>query len=85
MAAARASIRIEKLTKRWPDGSVGIDDIDLEIPGGQFVAILGRSGAGKSTLLRCATRLIEPTSGRVFVGDTEVTSATGRALARARS
>lgn len=42
MAAARASIRIEALTKRWPDGSVGIDDIDLEIPGGQFVAILGR-------------------------------------------
>jgi phosphonate transport system ATP-binding protein len=85
MASVRASIRIEKLSKRWPDGSVGIDEIDLEVPGGQFVAILGRSGAGKSTLLRCATRLIEPTGGRVFVGDTEITSARGRALAHARS
>ncbi|MFO0645142.1 MAG: phosphonate ABC transporter ATP-binding protein [Polyangiales bacterium] len=78
-------IRIEKLRKAWPDGSVGLDDVDLTIPGGQFVAILGRSGAGKSTLLRTAARLIEPTSGRVFVGGYDVTAATGRELYRARA
>lgn len=78
-------IRIEKLRKVWPDGSVGLDDLDLAIPPGQFVAILGRSGAGKSTLLRTAARLIEPTAGRVFVGGTDVTHATGRALYHARA
>lgn len=78
-------IRIEKLRKAWPDGSVGLDDVDLTVPGGQFVAILGRSGAGKSTLLRTAARLIEPTSGRVFVGGYDVTAATGRELYRARA
>ncbi len=82
--SAPPGIRIEGLTKTWPDGSHGLEDVSLTIPGGQFVAILGRSGAGKSTLLRCAARLVEPTAGRVFVGDTEVTAAKGRDLYRAR-
>ena len=85
MSAQGEGIRIEGLRKVWPDGSVGLDDVDLTSPGGQFVAILGRSGAGKSTLLRTAARLIEPTAGRVFVGGVEVTAAKGRELYRARS
>jgi general L-amino acid transport system ATP-binding protein len=85
MSAQGEGIRIDGLRKVWPDGSVGLDDVDLTIPGGQLVAILGRSGAGKSTLLRTAARLIEPTAGRVFVGGFEVTAAKGRDLYRARS
>ncbi len=85
MSAQGGGVRIERLRKVWPDGSVGLDDVDLEIPGGQFVAILGRSGAGKSTLLRTAARLLEPTAGRVFVGGVEVTAARGAELYRARS
>ncbi len=80
-----AAVRLQSLRKVFPDGTIGLDDVTLEVPAGEFVAILGRSGAGKSTLLRCASRLIEPTSGRAFIGDLEVTGAKGRALARARA
>ena len=80
-----AAVRLQSLRKVFPDGTIGLDDVSLEVPAGDFVAILGRSGAGKSTLLRCASRLIEPTSGRAFIGDLEVTGARGRALARARA
>jgi phosphonate transport system ATP-binding protein len=78
-------IAIERLRKVWPDGTVALDDVSLDVPAGELVAILGGSGAGKSTLLRAAARLIEPTSGRVRVGDRELTSARGRALARSRA
>ncbi len=78
-------LRLEGLKKVWPDGKVGLDLAGpLEVAGGEVVAILGGSGAGKSTLLRCASRLIEPTAGRVWVGDAELTALRGRRLARAR-
>jgi phosphonate transport system ATP-binding protein len=79
-------LRLEGLRKVWPDGKAGLDlaDTSLEVAGGEVVAVLGGSGAGKSTLLRCASRLIEPTAGRCWVGDTELTALSGRALARAR-
>jgi len=79
-----SGVRVEGLRKAWPDGSVGLDGISLAVPGGEFVAVLGRSGAGKSTLLRCASRLIEPTAGTVSVGDLTLTGLRGAALARAR-
>ncbi|MBI5515872.1 MAG: phosphonate ABC transporter ATP-binding protein [Deltaproteobacteria bacterium] len=78
-------MRIDGLRKTWPDGTVTLDGLSLEVPSGEVVAILGRSGSGKSTLLRCACRLVEPTGGRVFVGGTELTGLRGRALARARA
>src|SRR4051812_48015929 len=78
------AVSVTQLRKVWPDGTVALDDVTLAIPGGEVVAILGRSGAGKSTLLRCASRLLEPTAGRVVVGGVDLTAAHGRALARAR-
>jgi len=80
-----AVLAIERLRKVWPDGTVGLDEVSLAVPAGQIVAILGGSGAGKSTLLRAAARLIEPTAGRVRVGDRDLGAAHGRALARARA
>jgi phosphonate transport system ATP-binding protein len=57
-----------------------VEDVSLEIRQGQFVGIIGRSGAGKSTLLRLVNRLVEPTSGTIRQGGTDVTALRGRAL-----
>jgi phosphonate transport system ATP-binding protein len=77
-------LRIEHLTKVYPNGTVALVDVSLEVPRGQFVAVIGLSGAGKSTFLRCINRLIEPTSGRVWIGDVEVTGASAPELRRIR-
>jgi len=64
-----------------------VADVDLEIAPGGFIGIIGRSGAGKSTLLRLINRLVDPSSGRICNGTTDVTALRGRALRewRARS
>jgi len=64
------------------DGVVGLDGVSLEIPAGQFVAIVGASGAGKTTLLRLVNRLVEPTEGRVFLQGKPVDEADPIALRR---
>ncbi|MEN6356304.1 MAG: phosphonate ABC transporter ATP-binding protein [Armatimonadota bacterium] len=68
-------LKIENLTKVYPNGTRALNEISLEVPAGQFVAIIGLSGSGKSTLLRCINRLIEPTSGKISLDDIEVTAA----------
>jgi phosphonate transport system ATP-binding protein len=69
-------LRIENLTKIYDNGFKALDNISLEIPEGQFVAIIGLSGSGKSTLLRCINRLIDPTEGRILWNDIDITAAT---------
>jgi len=66
---------IENVTKVYENGYVALKGISLEIPDGQFVAIIGLSGSGKSTLLRCINRLIEPTSGRIVWNGLDITAA----------
>lgn len=68
-------LKIEHLTKIYRNGTRALDDVSLEIPTGQFVAIIGLSGSGKSTLLRCINRLVEPTSGKIFLDDIDITAA----------
>jgi phosphonate transport system ATP-binding protein len=70
---------VEGLTKAFGD-TRAVQDVSLEVPAGQFVAVIGRSGAGKSTLLRMLNRLAEPTAGRIVWRDTDVTHLTGRNL-----
>lgn len=77
-------LRIENLTKVYPNGTRALDNVSLEIPTGQFVAVIGLSGSGKSTLMRCINRLIEPTSGSVFLDDVEVTAFPDMRLIRRR-
>ena len=59
---------------------VAVDAIDLDVPPGQMLGVIGRSGAGKSTLLRMINRLTEPSAGTIRFGDSDVTSLTGKAL-----
>lgn len=77
-------LRLEGLTKRYRTGDLALEDVDLEVPGGQVMALIGPSGAGKSTLIRCVNRLVEPTAGRVRLGETEITGLSRGALRRAR-
>ncbi|MBS0537880.1 MAG: phosphonate ABC transporter ATP-binding protein [Proteobacteria bacterium] len=57
-----------------------VDGISLTVPAGQLVGVIGQSGSGKSTLLRMINRLNDPTSGRIYYGDVDVTALEGRAL-----
>jgi NitT/TauT family transport system ATP-binding protein len=65
-----SSIAIEHLTKRYPTGTIALDDVTLDVAENEFVAIVGPSGCGKSTLLRILAGLDAPTSGRVTLGGT---------------
>lgn len=66
---------IENLTKVYPNGFKALDNVSIEVPDGQFVALIGLSGSGKSTLLRCINRLIEPTEGRIIWNGVDITRA----------
>ncbi|MBE1487202.1 ABC transporter ATP-binding protein [Plantactinospora soyae] len=61
------SIATDRLTKVFPDGTVAVDGVSIEIGSGEFVALLGPTGCGKSTILRLVAGLEEPTSGRVLI------------------
>jgi sulfonate transport system ATP-binding protein len=67
LSTAGAPVRLRGVTKSFGQHKV-LHSIDLEIPAGQFVAIVGRSGCGKSTLLRLLAGLDQPTGGRIEVG-----------------
>ncbi|OYX15554.1 MAG: phosphonate ABC transporter ATP-binding protein [Rhizobiales bacterium 32-66-8] len=77
-------LTIENLSKRYAKGDKALDDVTLDVPAGQVVGLIGPSGAGKSTLIRCVNRLVEPTSGSIRLGGTEVTRLGGYGLRRAR-
>lgn len=59
-------IEFKHISKVYPNGTVGLNDINLTIKPGEFVVIVGLSGAGKSTLLRSINRLHETTDGEIF-------------------
>lgn len=77
-------LRIEQLHKRYKTGDAALRGVSLTVESGEIIGLIGPSGAGKSTLIRCVNRLAEPTSGRVFLGDAEVTSLAGSALRHVR-
>ncbi|MGF1597148.1 MAG: phosphonate ABC transporter ATP-binding protein [Acidimicrobiales bacterium] len=74
-------IRVEGLTKTFDDGKVvALDNVELVVPAGQLVVVIGLSGSGKSTLLRHLNGLIRPTDGHVEVLGVDVGSASRREL-----
>ena len=68
-------IRLEGVGKTYPDGTVAVHELDLEVPRGATVCLVGPSGCGKSTTLKMVNRLIEPTTGRIFLDGQDVTDA----------
>ncbi len=75
-------ITFEGVTKRYPDGTVAVDSLDLEIPGGKIAVLVGPSGCGKTTSLRMINRLVEPTSGRILLDGKDVQDANPSVLRR---
>src|SRR4051795_9851690 len=75
MDATDPMIRLDRVAKRYPDGTVAVEELSLDVPAGEIAVLVGPSGCGKTTTMRMVNRLVEPTSGRIFVGGDDVTRA----------
>jgi osmoprotectant transport system ATP-binding protein len=75
-------IRFEHVTKRYGDGPPVVDGLSLEIAEGRTCVLVGPSGSGKTTTLKMVNRLVEPTSGRVWVDGRDVAATDPVALRR---
>ena len=67
-------IKFNDVGKTYPNGTVALKNVTLEVPQGDFVAIIGLSGAGKSTLIKLINKMIEVTSGDLSVNNIVVDS-----------
>ncbi|MGK5531653.1 betaine/proline/choline family ABC transporter ATP-binding protein [Streptomyces sp. URMC 129] len=65
-------LRFEHVSKRYPDGTVAVDDLNLEVGEGELVTLVGPSGCGKTTTMKMVNRLEEPTQGRVLLDGQDV-------------
>ena len=68
----KRGIRIEGLSKRYGEGTTAVHalkDVNLHVDAGEVVGLIGPSGSGKSTLLKCLGAVIDPTAGRMILGD----------------
>ena len=75
-------IRLESITKRFANGQVAVDALDLDVPAGEVCMLVGPSGCGKTTTLKMINRLIEPSSGRIVIDGDDVTRVDPVALRR---
>lgn len=78
-----SGLRLENLTKRY-GVKVALNDVSLQVGEGEVIALIGPSGAGKSTLIRCINRLVEPSNGRIYLGESELSKLNSGNLRRAR-
>jgi osmoprotectant transport system ATP-binding protein len=81
-ATADPMIRLDRVAKRYPDGTMAVDELSLDVPAGEIAVLVGPSGCGKTTTMRMINRLVEPTSGRIYVGGEDVTVADAVRLRR---
>jgi putative ABC transport system ATP-binding protein len=85
--ATTAAARSEQAVKIYGAGDTevrALDDVSVDFETGRFTAIMGPSGSGKSTLMHCVAGLDSLTSGRVFIGDTDLTTLNDKALTQVR-
>src|SRR5918996_654981 len=69
-----ADIQLENITRRFPNGTVAVNRLSLEVKDGEFMIIVGPSGSGKSTALRMIVGLEDVTEGRILIDDQDVTT-----------
>lgn len=69
-----SNIILDGVTKRYPGGVLAVEGVDIEIESGEFVTLVGPSGCGKTTTLRIIAGFERPSSGRVSIGDDDVTN-----------
>ncbi|CAM3880915.1 ABC transporter ATP-binding protein [Nocardiopsis rhodophaea] len=67
-------ITFEGVSKRYPDGTVAVDDLDMTVPAGRTTVLVGSSGSGKTTALRMINRMVDPTGGVVSIDGDDVRS-----------
>lgn len=67
-------IEFRSVTKRFPDGTVAVEDFSLVIPSREITVLVGSSGSGKTTILRMINRMVDPTSGTVEIDGEDVMS-----------
>jgi osmoprotectant transport system ATP-binding protein len=72
-ATARPAIRLDHLRKQYGDGTPAVGDLSLDVAHGEICMLVGPSGCGKTTTMKMINRLVEPTSGRIFLEDEDVT------------
>ena len=63
------SLVLDAITHRYPGGAIAVENINLDVKGGEIIALLGPSGCGKTTLLRIVAGFIAQTQGRIIIGD----------------
>ena len=72
-ASPAQAIRLEGVSKTYPDGSIGVQSLDLTFAAGELTVLVGPSGCGKTTTMKMINRIIEPTTGRILLGEDDVT------------
>ena len=76
-------IRVEHLTKRFSRAGqavTAVDDVSFSLHAGECLGLIGESGSGKTTVVNMITRLLDPTEGRIFLNDEDITERKGAAL-----
>ncbi len=71
--SVESMIRLDGVKKQYGDGTIAVQDLDLEVRTGEVCVLVGPSGCGKTTTMRMINRLVDPTQGRIYVDNKDVT------------
>jgi len=82
--AAEPLLVVERVTKRYANGTVALSDVSMTALPGELTVVLGHNGSGKSTLVRCIVRLVDPTEGSIRIAGQDLVTLSRSRLRQAR-